>query len=141
MEITENKYHIVIKGDWNDGDFVYTMLDVNEEEKNRIINMYKLTQKFIRNYEKHYGKCWDLWQIQNFLDDLILYTEEGKEFTEYIKNDKWISDLYTVQQVSDILCFFEDYVPSGYECGIHTLHELEVYEFIKKERYDKGTIC
>ena len=134
-------YHIIIKGDWNDGDFVYSIMDVNEEEKNQIVNMYKLTQKFIRDYEKYYGRCWDLWEIHGFLDDLILYTEEGKEFTEYIKNDEWVSDLYTVEQASDVLWFLEDYVPSGYECGIHTLHELEVYEFIKKERYDKGTIC
>lgn len=134
-------YHIIIKGDWNDGDFVYSIMDVNEEEKNQIVNMYKLTQKFIRDYEKYYGRCWDLWEIHGFLDDLILYTEEGKEFTEYIKNDEWVSDLYTVEQASDVLWFLEDYVPSGYECGIHTLYELEVYEFIKKERYDKGTIC
>ena len=53
-------YHIIIKGDWNDADFVYNILDVNEEEKNRIVNMYKLTQKFIRDYEKYYGRCWDL---------------------------------------------------------------------------------
>ncbi len=134
-------YHIIIKGDWNDGDFVYTILDVNEEEKNQITNMYKLTQKFIRDYEKYYGRCWDLWEIHSFLDDLILYTEEGKEFTECIKNDEWVSDLYTVEQASNVLWFLEDYVPSGYECGIHTLHELEVYEFINKERYDKGTVC
>lgn len=134
-------YHIIIKGDWNDADFVYTILDVNEEEKNRIINMYKLTQKFIRDYEKYYSKCNDLWEIHGFLDDLILYTEEGKEFTECIKDDEWVSDLYTIEQASDVLWFLEDYVPSGYECGIHTLHELEVYEFIKKERYDKGTVC
>lgn len=134
-------YHIIIKGDWNDSDFVYSIMDVNEEEKNQIVNMYKLTQKFIRDYEKYYGRCWDLWEIHVFLDDLILYTEKGKEFTEYIEDDEWVSDLYTVEQASDILWFLEDYVPSGYECSIHTLHELEVYEFIKKERYDKGTVC
>ena len=33
-------YHITIKADWNDADYVYTCLNVNEQEKDYIVKSY-----------------------------------------------------------------------------------------------------
>lgn len=140
-------YHIIIKGDWNDGDYVHNCFDADEQEKDYVIKAYLVSQRFMKEYSKRYHSRWQdeayLEDARDFADRLLKFDEEIDSYIfneELIEEEKWVSDLFTAEEISNFVYFYEDYIPHGYDCPSHTLHELEVYEFIKKETYDKTTI-
>lgn len=139
-------YHIVIKADWNDADYVHNCFDTDEQEKDYVIKAYLVTQRFIKEYSKHYPSRWQnkvyLEEAHDFADELLKFDEETNSyiFNGLIEEEKWVSDLFTAEEISNFVYFYEDYIPHGYDCPSHTLHELEIYEFIKKETYDETTI-
>lgn len=140
-------YHIVIKADWNDADYVHNCFDTDEQEKDHVVKTYLLSQRFIKEYSKRYPTRWrnqaHLEDVHAFADRLLKFDEETDSYIfneELIEEEKWVSDLFTVEEISDFVYFYEDYIPHGFDFPSHTLHELEVYEFIKKETYDKTTI-
>ena len=135
-------YHITIKADWNDADYVYTCLNVNEQEKDYIVKSYLTSKKFIKEYSERYPTKWRrqayLEDAYNFADDLLQFDDEldAYKFTDAIKEEEWVSDLFTPEEVSDFVYFYEDYIPHGYECPSHTLYDLNIYEFAKHEHYE-----
>ena len=135
-------YHITIKADWNDADYVYTCLNVNEQEKNYIVKSYLTSKKFIKEYSERYPTRWrrqaHLEDAYHFADDLLQFDEEldTYKFVDAIKEEEWVSDLFTPEEVSNFVYFYEDYIPHGYDCPSHTLHDLNVYEFVKHEHYE-----
>ena len=135
-------YHITIKADWNDADYVYTCLNVNEQEKDYIVKSYLTSKKFIKEYSERYPTKWRrqayLEDAYNFADDLLQFDDEldAYKFTDAVKEEEWVSDLFTPEEVSDFVYFYEDYIPHGYECPSHTLYDLNIYEFAKHEHYE-----
>jgi hypothetical protein len=135
-------YHITIQADWNDGDFVYTCLNVNEQEKDYIVKAYLTSKKFIKEYSERYPSRWYrqayLEDVYNFADNLLQFDDEldAYKFTEAVKEEEWVSDLFTPEEVSNFVYFYEDYIPHGYDCPSHTLHDLNIYEFAKHEHYE-----
>ena len=135
-------YHITIKADWNDADYVYTCLNVNEQEKDYIVKAYLTTKRFIKEYSVRYPSRWkkqsDLEEIHDFADNLLQFDDEldAYKFVEAAKEEKWVSDLFTPEEISDVIYFYEDYIPHGYDSPSHTLYDLNVYEFAKYEHYE-----
>ena len=135
-------YHITIKADWNDGDFVHTCLNVNEQEKNYIVKSYLTSKKFIKDYSDRYPTRWlrqaYLEDAYHFADDLLQFDDEldAYKFTDAVKEEEWVSDLFTPEEISNFVYFYEDYIPHGYDCPSHTLYDLNVYEFAKHEHYE-----
>ena len=135
-------YHITIQADWNDADYVYTCLNVNEQEKDYIVKSYLTSKKFIKEYSERYPSRWHrqayLEDAYHFADDLLQFDDEldAYKFTEAVKEEEWVSDLFTPEEVSNFVYFYEDYIPHGYDCPSHTLHDLNIYEFAKHEHYE-----
>jgi hypothetical protein len=135
-------YHITIKADWNDADYVYTCLNVNEQEKDYIVKAYLTTKRFIKEYSVRYPSRWYkkayLEDAYSFADNLLQFDDEldAYKFTEAIKEEEWVSDLFTPEEVSNFVYFYEDYIPHGYDCPSHTLYDLNIYEFAKHEHYE-----
>lgn len=141
-------YHIVIKADWNDGDYVHNCFDADEQEKDYVVKKYLVSQRFIKEYSKRYPTRWrneahlaDAYDFCKY--KLLKFDEETDSYIfneELIEEEEWVSDLFTAEEISNFVYFYEDYIPHGYDYPSHTLHELKVYEFIKKETYDETTI-
>ena len=136
-------YHITIKADWNDADYVYTCLNVNEQEKDYIVKSYLTSKKFIKEYSVRYPSKWrsqpDLEEIHDFADNLLQFDDEldAYKFVGAVKEEEeWVSDLFTPEEISDFIYFYEDYIPHGYDCPSHTLYDLNIYEFTKHEHYE-----
>lgn len=135
-------YHITIKADWNDADYVYTCLNVNEQEKDYIVKSYLTSKKFIKEYSERYPTRWRrqayLEDAYHFADDLLQFDDEldTYKFTDAVKEEEWVSDLFTPEEVSNFVYFYEDYIPHGFDSPSHTLHDLDIYEFVKHEHYE-----
>ena len=141
----ETYYHVLITGIYEDGYYTYTYYDVNESEKNRLVDAYKLAVKFIAKYNEIYptinrylGEQVD--DVRDLLYELLDYDDKGPKFSDIVKDYEWVKDLYTLEQLETIQVFLDEDIPWGYDCCIHTLCNLEVYECINKEIYEKRNI-
>ena len=77
-------YHITIKADWNDGDFVHTCLNVNEQEKDYIVKAYLTTKRFIKEYSVRYPSRW---YRQAYLEDAYSFADNLLQFDDELKGD------------------------------------------------------
>lgn len=125
------QYLIIICGDWNDGDYVYNQTVVNSKKELQIIldgiTMLKTLQQMYHKMDPgNWGRKFT--DVIDLLDDAYSPSEDFKN--EY----KWLFDTYTKEQMDDMYQIYEDYIPHGYECQIHTIVSVEVYEFSKYTR-------
>ena len=51
-------YLAIITGDWNDGDYVRSVITGNEDLVKRLIKAYKLTETFITTYHAENPSEW-----------------------------------------------------------------------------------
>lgn len=98
--------HLLVKADSNDGDYLYELSVISEEELIEFKNLFSKLQKNI------YGRInwgrYDLLEPSN--DPRIIY-----------------KDILTEDDIE----FIEDYIPSG-EYGIHTIESVKVIEIIEE---------
>lgn len=117
-------YLAIITGDWNDGDYVKSIITGNKDLMNKLINAYKLTERFIITYQLEHPSQWGRRTIDELMD-ILLYNHETYE--EMCDAEPWLKH-FSKEEVELVNNFLEQDIPSGYECNIHTLKGLEIYE-------------
>ena len=116
-------YLAIITGDWNDGDYVTSIIKGNKAEMDELINAYKLTEVFITIYQKEHPSEWSRRTIGELMS-ILLY--DYGTYEEMCDNEPWLKQ-FTKEEVESVSCFLK-WDPRGYECDIHTLKGLEIYE-------------
>lgn len=117
-------YLAIITGDWNDGDYVRSIIKGNKDQMDELINAYKLTEVFITTYQTEHPSNWGRRTIGELMD-VLLYDYETYE--EICDAEPWLKQ-FSEKEIDLVSCFLEWDIPSGYECNIHTLKGLEIYE-------------
>lgn len=121
-------YLAIITGDWNDGDYVRSIITGNEDLMKRLIKAYKLTETFITTYQIEHPSRWGRRTIDELMD-VLLYDYETYE--EICDAEPWLKQ-FSKEEIDLVSYFLEWDIPSGYECNIHTLKGLEIYEINNK---------
>lgn len=128
-------YLAVVKGDWNDCDYVYTISEVSEKEANDLEKIYGLVDK----YKKLFG-------MHTYSEVIYLVKEIS---TQYLKEeyvvDKSNQELVNEEEL-ELLGWFDGYfMPWGYEQDCHSLESIDIYPISKgikveesRELYEKA---
>ena len=117
-------YLAIITGDWNDGDYVRSIIKGDKDRMDELINAYELTEVFITTYQTEYPSDWGRRTVDDLMG-VLLYDYETYE--EMCDTEPWIKQ-FSKEEIELVSGFLECDIPSGYECGIHTLKSLEIYE-------------
>jgi hypothetical protein len=123
-------YLAIITGDWNDADYVTSIIRGNKDRMDELINAYKLTEKFITTFQAEHPSDWGRRTVDELMD-IFLYNYETYE--EICEAEPWLKQ-FSKEEVESVSGFLEWDIPSGYECNIHTLKGLKIYE-IKSDYY------
>ena len=117
-------YLAIITGDWNDGDYVTSIIKGNKDRMDELINAYKLTKVFITTYQAEHPSEWCRRTVDELMD-VLLYNYETYE--EMCDAEPWLKQ-FSKEEIESVSGFLEWDIPSGYECNIHTLKGLKIYE-------------
>jgi hypothetical protein len=117
-------YLAIITGDWNDGDYVRSVITGNEDLMKKLIKAYNLTETFIKTYQTEHPSEWCRRTIDELMD-VLLYNYETYE--EMCDAEPWLKQ-FSKEDIDLVSYFLEWDIPVGYECNIHTLKGLEIYE-------------
>lgn len=123
-------YLAIITGDWNDADYVTSIIIDDKDRMDELINAYKLTERFITTYQAEHPSDWGRRTVDELMD-VLLYNYETYE--EICEAEPWLKQ-FSKEEVESVSGFLEWDIPSGYECNIHTLKGLKIYE-ISNEYY------
>lgn len=105
-------YLAIIKGDWNDGDYVHRVATVTREVGLWLLKVYHTIDSMLKDSQLPY----------DFLIDILheyRITEEG--VPDWLKK-------YNEPDIYDVIDFDDTFMPWGYECGCHTLVSISVYK-------------
>ena len=137
------QFLIIIKADWNDADYIYTIMDNCNSSK---VELAKLARKHMdykgrsHNFEKFIGK----FDIERGIDedDFEDAQDQDKYFDEdgnFIDTDEDIEDRYEQMlrddygdEVFDAMTWLAENAPRSYDGDLHTVHEITIYEYNKK---------
>lgn len=141
----EKKYLAIICGDWNDGDYVYNIETVNEQEKDWLIHIDKLIDETILNSKSSRWRKVSLEEIEEtlyllvereFQDDTYSWIPKTLTYAEKCraKENSMFNYLSTlsIEDLGSMLEFILEWIPGGYECSCHTLCSLDIYEITNK---------
>ena len=117
-------YLAIITGDWNDGDYVRSVITGNEDLMKKLIKAYNLTERFITTYQTEHPSRWGRRTIGELMD-VLLYDYDNDE--EMCDAEPWVKQ-FSKEDIDLVSYFLEWDIPAGYDCNIHTLKGLEVYE-------------
>lgn len=117
-------YLAIITGDWNDADYVTSIIRGDKDRMDELINDYKLTKKFITTFQAEHPSRWGRRRIGDLMD-VLLYDYETYE--EMCEAEPWLKQ-FSKEEIESVSGFLEWDIPSGYECNIHTLEGLKIYE-------------
>lgn len=117
-------YLAIITGDWNDGDYVTSIIKGDKDRMDELINAYELTEVFITTYQTEHPSEWSHRTIGELMS-ILLYDYETYE--EMCDNEPWLKQ-FSEEEVELVGGFLEWDIPRGYECDIHTLKGLSIYE-------------
>lgn len=117
-------YLAIITGDWNDGDYVRSVITGDKDSMNELINAYELTEVFITTYQTKHPSNWGRRTIDELMS-VLLYDYETYE--EMCAAEPWLKQ-FSKEEIESVSSFLDWDIPSGYECNIHTLKGLEIYE-------------
>lgn len=117
-------YLAIITGDWNDADYVRSIIKGDKDRMDELINAYELTEVFITTYQTEHPSEWCRRTIDELMS-VLLYDYETYE--EMCDAEPWLKQ-FSKEKIESVSGFLEWDIPSGYECSIHTLKGLEVYE-------------
>ena len=123
-------YLAIITGDWNDADYVTSIIIDDKDRMDELIGAYKLTERFITTYQTEHPSEWCRRTVDELMD-VLLYNYETYE--EMCDAEPWLKQ-FSKEEVELVSGFLEWDIPSGYECNIHTLKGLKIYE-ISNEYY------
>jgi hypothetical protein len=124
-------YLAIITGDWNDADYVTSIIRGDKDRMDELISVYKLTEKFITTFQSEHPSDWGRRTIDELMD-VLLYNYETYE--EICDAEPWLKQ-FSKEEVESVSGFLEWDIPSGYECNIHTLKGLKIYE-ISSDYYE-----
>ena len=117
-------YLAIITGDWNDGDYVTSIVRGDKNLMDELISAYKLTETFVKTFQTEHPSRWGRRTIDELMD-VLLY--EYETYEEMYDAEPWLKQ-FSKEEVESVSHFLEWDIPSGYECNIHTLKGLKIYE-------------
>ena len=117
-------YLAIITGDWNDGDYVTSIVRGDKNLMDELIVAYKLTETFVKTFQMEHPSRWGRRTIDELMD-VLLYDYETYE--EMYDAEPWLKQ-FSKEEVESVSHFLEWDIPSGYECNIHTLKGLKIYK-------------
>ena len=117
-------YLAIITGDWNDGDYVTSIVRGDKNLMDELISAYKLTETFVKTFQTEHPSRWGRRTIDELMD-VLLYDYETYE--EMYDAEPWLKQ-FSKEEVELVSHFLEWDISSGYECNIHTLKGLKIYE-------------
>lgn len=132
------KYLIIIKGDWNDADYVYNHVHTDDESivelaKDARLYMNKSEDRhnndFIQKFSNEYEANEDDFDEDNIYDDEGELLFDKDELTHKLQDS--LMNQYG-QKVFDSLRWLAGNVPWGYEQDIHSVKDISIYEINKK---------
>ena len=117
-------YLAIITGDWNDGDYVRSVITGNEDLMKKLIKAYNLTETFITTYQTEHPSEW----CRRTIDELMsVFLYDYETYEEMCDAEPWLKQ-FSKEEIKSVSDFLEWDIPSGYECSIHTLKGIEIYE-------------
>lgn len=121
-------YLAIITGDWNDADYVTSIVKGDKDQMDKLINAYRLTEKFITTFQAEHPSDWGRRTVDELMS-VLLYDYETYE--EICDAEPWLKQ-FSKEEIESVSNFLEWDIPCGYECDIHTLKGLEIYEINKQ---------
>ena len=143
--MSDKKYLAVIQGDCGHFDYVYTINEVDEVDKDRIIKALDLIDDFEEKF--HPTDCYPDHNVEHLAEylDKSWDNTDDPDGVEYIKADvseeqlenpecRYVYSL-PIEDIMLLVWFFDFYMPEGredcdtdYNSGCHTLSHYKIYE-------------
>ena len=129
----ENKYLLIVRGDWNDGDLVSSQSFIDEESVEKIKKVVPIIERLqcqkVQEFSPHLNYYTIIDDLSESMDNIFINYDNKVKYEDIGHSVKWEDDCkLTQEEVELILWFDEEFMPYGYVQPCHTLEDVQIYE-------------
>ena len=128
-----NKYLLIVTGDWNDGDIVRSQNFIDEESAEKIKKVVPIIERLQcqegQKFSPHLNYYTIIGDLLDSMDAIDTDYDDEVKYEDVEHLVKWEDDCKLTQEEVDLILWFdEEFMPCGYEQPCHTLEDVQIYE-------------